>query len=103
MTSTMVPLSGEMTLAEADALSRTLQDALARGAVGIDATALIGADAAILQLLVSAQHMAARTGQELQVSMDASGAAAALADRLGLDRAFAVSRNEQTHAKGAAR
>ena len=99
MTSTVVPLSGEITLAEAEGLSRTLQDALAQGPVRIDATGLARADAAILQLLVAAQRMAIRSGHELQVGLDASGAPGALAQKLGLT--FAPGGKEQTGEEGA--
>lgn len=99
MTSTVVPLDGEITLAEAEGLSRTLQDALAHGPVHIDGAALTRVDAAILQLLVAAQHMAGQAGQDLRVSLDASAPPAALARKLGL--AFASSGNQQIREKGA--
>ncbi|MGP3699289.1 STAS domain-containing protein [Rhodobacter sp. NSM] len=77
-------LSGDLRLQDAPGLMARLKEALAAGDVEVDASALVGADAAVVQVLVSAAATAAALGRRLVLPQDCAALSAQYA-ALGID------------------
>ncbi|AXQ92536.1 STAS domain-containing protein [Cereibacter azotoformans] len=76
-------LSGNLRLQDAPGLIERLEAALATGDVEVDASELAGADAAVVQVLLSAARSASMTGRTLSLQCAGSPLAAQL-EALGI-------------------
>lgn len=80
-------LSGDLRAGAAGTLRDDLVAALTKGDLRVKTAGLTGADAAIVQVLVSARATAAQMDRKLQIDLPKDGVLAALLDRLAIDPA----------------
>ena len=80
-------LSGNLRAGEAALLRDDLAQALAKGDLRLKTAGLTAADAAVVQVLVSARATALQMDRKLQVDLPKDGVLAAMLDRLAIDHA----------------
>lgn len=81
-------LQGTLRAGEAATLKASLEHLLSQGDVLISATKLEAVDAAIVQVLLSAQRTAAQLDRNLQIDVQDGGVLAKLCQRLALREAL---------------
>ena len=81
-------LQGTLRAGEAATLKASLEHLLSQGDVLISATKLEAVDAAIVQVLLSAQRTAAQLDRNLQIDVQYGGVLAKLCQRLALREAL---------------
>jgi ABC-type transporter Mla MlaB component len=84
-------LQGTLRAGEAATLKASLEHLLSQGDVLVASAQLEAVDAAIVQVLLSAQRTAAQLDRNLQIDCHDGGALAKLCDRLALRDALCVS------------
>ena len=77
-------ISGELRLQDASGLMLRLEEALTDGDVTLDVADVSDADAAVVQVLVSASHTASLLGRTLTMPLDAAMPLAARLRALGI-------------------